>query len=874
MIDDRFAAATAFMPFLRSDVEQTLVARFAQQVEARPDSPAVLTPFEAWTYAELDARVSAIAAAILDRCGYGSAPIALALEQGAPLAAVMLGVLAAGKFYVPLDSSEPRGRQEAVLRACTPALVIADEGSVDRFATAGAGATPLWSISADPPAPVARRPEVSIGRNDAAYVYFTSGTTGRPKGVIDSHRNVLHNVHRYTNALHIAPDDRLTLLQPPIFSGTVSSLFSALLSGAVLLPFDVRRHGLGRLADWIRRSRATIYHSVPSLFRAVVAQGGEFPDVRVVRLEGDGATRHDQQLLRRSFRPDCILAHGLGTTETGLACQFQLRCDTPLRSERLPIGYPLPDIELRIVDDKGDALPEGTVGEIEVTSEFLALGYWRDSAMTDRRFVAVGGRPGLRRYRTGDLGVVRDGQLSHLGRVDGGIKINGRFVSTLEIESALSSLDPVRHVVVLPFGGSDASEPQVVAYVVLAGGEPPNFERWRARLADRLPAHLIPSQFVPLEALPLTPHGKIDVAALPPPGAGGARSTVTTAPTSEAERRVANAWEEVLGQRPIGIDDNFFDRGGDSLKAAIVAARLEHLFKRPVRPTLLLETPTIRGLLRTWDAPPACHAAERDLVVFRAQGARRPLFLIDWPGGGGWQLGPLVARLGDDQPCYGFVSGGIAEPWPPHTTIEQLASAIIDAISGVQPEGAIALAGHCYGAIIALEVAHELRRRGRDVACLAMLAISPRDFPTLVSPTALDRFRLLNALTPRDLWRLLKRQVMTRARVVRTRKGQPEDAPDEAPSFTFTVAREQAARMHRPTPYAGHVSCIVSERPLRAWIDDPRSCWSNLGQRVTLHLVPGDERELLTEPGVGTTAAFLRQALDRVGRPESSQHDG
>ena len=215
----------------------------------------------------------------------------------------------------------------------------------------------------------------------AAYIYSTSGSTGRSKAVVDSHRNVLHNVWRYTNSLAIGPGDRLSLVQSSTFSGAVLSMFGALVNGAVCILFDVRRDGAAALGRWARDEA----DDVPRLTRAVpgpCADGERFPDIRVVRLEGDAASWSDVELFRARFDRGAVLVNGLGATETGLVRQFFVDHDTPLGTGGLPLGYPVPDMDVRLVDEDGDPVPPGDPGEIEVRSRFLALGYHGDAERT------------------------------------------------------------------------------------------------------------------------------------------------------------------------------------------------------------------------------------------------------------------------------------------------------------------------------------------------------------------------------------------------------------------------------------------------------------------------------------------------------------
>ena len=890
-----------FTPFARSAIEQSLVARFEEQVARHGQRTAILTPDDEWSYGELDRRASAVAQTIVGRCGLGIEPVALCLDQGAPLVAAIVGVLKAGKFYLPLEPSDPVARRREIVKIAGAGLVLDDDfvaaaARAPRDAS-GAASAPLAPVGSDAP-PVAIRP------TDPAYLFFTSGTTGTPKGVVDCHRNVLHNVYRYTNALSIAPDDRLTVIQSASFSGTVSSMFCALLNGATLLPFDFRRHGFNRLAAWIKESRATIYHSVPSIFRGVVEAGGTFPNVRVVRLEGDAATRVDYQLFQTAFRHDCILAHGLGATETGLSCQFQVRADASWDGERLPVGRPLPDMDVRVIGPDHDGvegsapLPNGTVGEIEIVSEFLATGYWRDPERTAARFVVVDGSTSRRAFRTGDLGIFDDaGCLQHRGRLNQEERINGQWISTPAIEAALRRLGFCRDVLVTTW--SDGGGARLVAYVVLHAGARVDVPRWHAALADELPAFMIPTAFVALHAFPLGAHGKVDRRLLPAPG--GRDDAPHIQPLSAAERDMVSCWERALGVTPIGTRDNFFELGGDSLQAALLVAQIERVFGRAVPPDALITAPTVEALLQSLDDA-ASRARESasiastsglfdrfPLVGYHVNGTRPPLFCIDAPACAGWEMAALAHRLSPDQPFYVVASGGATEPWPSNTTMQSLADAVIEMIRAIQPFGPVRLGGHCYGAVVATEVARRFRTRGDAVEVLALFDISPKDFPTLLPRDACHRYlrevsrrrrAAWRAQFTQDDWRPLARtiaaKVWSRARqtcgawVDRMRGSRPPGQP--TPEAAAIAMREQVLRAYQAERHEGEVVVFLPDATAHTYTNDPVTCWSPLADRVVLHLIPGGEKTLFADPALAEIATRLQEHLARIPHVVPAAH--
>jgi non-ribosomal peptide synthetase component F len=300
---------------------------------------------------------------------------------------------------------------------------------------------------------------------------------------------------RYTNQLRIAPADRLSLLQSPAFSGGISSLFGALLNGASVHPIDFRAEGLGALGRWLEREQVTIYHSVPAIFRALVAACRPLPSVRVVRLEGDQASPVDAELFKRRFEAGSLLANGLGATECGLVRQLFLDHDTEVTTSTLPVGYPVEGTEVLVLgDDDREAAP-GEIGRIVVRSRFLSPGYWRRPELTAVAFEECPSERGLRVYRTGDLGrMAADGCLEHLGRSDAQAKVRGERVEIEALEAALVSSPLVRDAAAATCDGPDGSA-RLVAFLVPARGANPTPGELRGELARALPSTSIPSEY-------------------------------------------------------------------------------------------------------------------------------------------------------------------------------------------------------------------------------------------------------------------------------------------------------------------------------------------------------------------------------------------
>ena len=857
-----------FFEFEAHAIEQSIPDRFEQQVDRNPDKIAVRTRDDRLTYAELDAWANRIAHAVLDQSGEGQEPVGVLFAQGASAVAAILGVLKAGKIYVPLDPLQPRACL-ADTRSWVGARIIATDSK--RFSLARSVADRPRDVldvdclrdGHDDP-----RPVDLVSPDDVAYVFFTSGSTGTPKGVFDSHRNVLHNIRRYTNALAISADDRLTLLQSCAFSGSVSSLFGALLNGATIFPFDFAGHGPVELGRLLQRERLTMYHSVPAIFRSFLSGTIRFPDTRVIRLEGDRASSLDAVLLRRHFGTDCVLANGLGTTETGLCRQYLIDGSTRLEDGILPVGYPVEDMDVWLEDEHGVQVEDGEPGEIVVRSPYLALGYWRRQDLTDAAFRF---EPGSERtYRTGDIGRLRsDGCLEYLARKDSQLKIRGHRVELSDVESRLIAARGVRDAVVTTREKQNG-EAELVAYVVTDEADPVEATALRSELGRTLPSYLIPTRFVQLDALPVNESGKVDRNNLPSPAEIGRRHSPTP-PRTALERRLLKIWQEVLSVSPLGIDDSFLDLGGDSLACAMIAARVEDETGYPFPPDGLVESTTVAQLANDLQSGDARRVSS--LVPIAPNGSAAPLFLVHDLNGAVGRYVELARRLGPDQPVWGLRYRGA------HKTIESMAAQYLQEIRTVQPSGPYRLGGWCFGAVVALEIARQLNAAGEEVTLLALIAIGPFDFPRLVSPSAwrrykaqtdqaqIDRVQISRRLDRRIRFHLSRARALsfgqgtayllrTAARPIRRAAGHRESSPGPQ-----SVCRSAFCR-YTPRAHDGRALLILAETETAAYSEDPQADWRDISSDgVDILLVAGGHDEVLVEPNVRAVADHLRREL-------------
>lgn len=866
----------SFVPFLPEAVESSLVARFRAQIAAWPDRPAVGAGGVTVSYHELGERADRLARTLVAELGDGSEPIALLLPQGIDLVVAVLGVLAAGKLYLGLDGAFPPALLEDMV-ADSGARVILSTSSLAEVTTRAAGSgAEVWSLDElDLPGPGRAPPLPEIEPHRPAYLFFTSGSTGRPKGVVDCHRNVLHNVMRYTNSLRIRASDRMTLLQTAGFSGSVSSLFGALMNGACSLPLDLRATSPAGLARWLAEERVTIYHSVPAIFRSAFSQRESFPDLRVVRLEGDQAAKADVRLFASRAPPHAVLVNGLGTTETGLVRQFFVSPSEEPEGIVLPVGYPVADMVVEVVDDDGVPARSGAVGEIAVTSRYLATGYWRDPERTALRFRRSAEDPSLRTYRTGDLGRMRpDGCLEHLGRTGSRVKIRGHTVELAEVELALLDLPPVGAAAVV-VEERDGTGPRLIAYWAPAPGAATTTAALRASLAERVAPHMLPALFIELTSLPLTVNGKVDRAALPSPSPGRRATTAAYMdPQNLLQRQLVSIWEDILATSPVGVHDDFLELGGDSLTAMMVLARVQKELDVEPSPDWMLSEWTVAGLatriLSDRPRPPL------PLVSVQEGSGGAPLIYVhgDYLSGGYYCL-RLAGAMGPEVPFVAVTPSGL-DGKEVAASYEEMARLHLEAIRAFQPCGPYHLGGTCNGGLVAFEIARLLVEEGEEVRTLALFAASARnvrfrfirrarDLASKVGQRGPESGRTLFRLLLRGCWRVA-RSVEARGmrgfagRALARAAAAPSSLVPEfrgaAPSASVrpnTSLREHYLRLddeYMPGPYSGKLTLLwPDDEPETA--SEALSCWKQITPNAELReLAAGHQACLTTEVSV------------------------
>ncbi|MEU6682005.1 amino acid adenylation domain-containing protein [Streptomyces sp. NPDC046832] len=574
--------------------EASLPELFAARAARHPDAVALTYGEEDVTYRELDERAGRLAHHLVSLGAGEGTCVGLFLERGAHAVTAVLAVLKAGAAYLPLDPGYPADRLAHMIGDGGVGLLVTEEGTRDRLPSA---AVRTVDLDRDAPAIAARpatAPPASPAPDDVAYVMYTSGSTGTPKGVLTPHRAVVRLVHEapYTD---VGPGDTVAQFASLSFDASTFEIWAALLRGARLAVHPQGLPATAELGRFLKEHGVTHLWLTAGLFHQVTDDDiGVFSGLRQLVAGGDRLSpEHCERVL--NAHPGLRLTNGYGPTE---ATTFTTTHDVRRSpgSGSVPLGVPLPNTRVYVLTEGLTPAPVGVPGELYIAGDGLAQGYLGRPGPTAERFVAAPfGAPGTRMYRSGDLVAWRaDGTLEFLGRSDGQVKIRGFRVETGEVEAALVTHPAVGDTAVVPHTDPASGRTVLVGHVVPVAGAPvPTAAQLRSHLASSLPEHMIPALFTTLDALPLTANGKVDRRALPAPRQGLATGAEYQAPATPTEELIAEVWQELLGAERVGVHDDFFALGGDSLLALRTVSRINALFGTAMSPRALFEGPTV-----------------------------------------------------------------------------------------------------------------------------------------------------------------------------------------------------------------------------------------------------------------------------------------
>jgi amino acid adenylation domain-containing protein len=836
---------------------------------------------------ELNARANRLALRLVERGVEPDVLVGIAMERSIELLVAIFAVLKAGGAFVPLDPDLPVDRLAHMIGDAQAPLLLTQSHVADavRGAAAMAQAVVLSLPASDLSVPTAHYANVSAHTRTehVAYVLYTSGTTGKPKGVRVPHRALVNHATWFAAATGLTATDRVLHYASISFDAALAELFAPIVAGAriVLAPAHAHRDLLG-LFEFARAARISVMQAVPSVLRAALANDAlrEPPPLRYL-VSGGEALDHALITGLRQQLPDTRLGNFYGPTE---ACvdSTHVEIDAALLMRRtIPIGRPIANARCLVLDPHRQLRPIGAPGELYVGGAGLAQGYHGQSALTAERFVTDPWRPGERLYRTGDRArVAPDGMIEYLGRTDSQVKVRGYRLEVAEIEAELRDFPGVREAAVI--ARPDVAGERVLVAWIVAGDLPPSSRAMAARLRQQLPAWAVPSYFGTVDALPITTSGKLDRRALeqlPLPVAATGETREREPVADPIARRLVPLWEHVLGVSPIGIDDAFFDLGGHSLKAIRLLNDIEREFGLDVRAGVLFEAPTIRALaarLRDRRARPVS-----TLIPVQPAGRRAPLFFV--PGGGGelFVFDAIAHELGREQPLHVVDLYALGEhaDVSETSTLADIVRVLLPDLRRVQPSGPYRLAGYSLGGKIALELAHQLRAAGEQVEALLLLDADAPGYPHL---QALPRRLLTHAahalsLGPRGMLRYLRERAPRVARRLGLATAEPHRLftkeadlalvpPDVIDRMERAIAPVIAAwERYQPAPYHERVTLLRAEvRQVMIGVTDtdPKLGWGPLLPALHVETVACGHFDLLRAAQAPRLAQLIATQLD------------
>ena len=586
--------------FPREDVEGGIPARFERIAAAGPDRLVATAGHETLTYGAMNAAANRLARAIRARSGPAAEPVGLLVDHDAAALVEILAALKAGKFYLALDVRHPVPRLRAMLADAGAALVVTGARHLDIARALAAGQSEVLVADAVDPSDDGSDLALALDGRSLAFLGYTSGSTGKPKGVLWDHRGILHRAMCHVNRFELAPGDRLSLLHRLGLAAAFRHTWAAMLSGATACLYDLQSEGVDGVGRWLARMRISHAHLAASVFRhlaSTLPAGTDLPDLRLLWVGNEPVFRSDVDLHRSRFAPACVFVNGYAASEAGTVAEMVIDAATALDDGPLPIGHPLPDKDVLVLDDAGRPLPPGETGELAVRSQFLSLGYWRRPDLDARVFLPDPSGGASRVYRTGDLGRMRaDGCLVHLGRKGERPKLRGHMVDPLEVERRLLQHPRLAGAAAMVREDRPGDQ-RLVAYLVATSEGPPSPSELHAFARERLPEHLVPSTWVVLPALPRSGTGKLDRSRLPAPGrARPLLATPLVRPRTPIERELGRIWAEALAVDEVGVDDSFVELGGHSLIAARIVSEVGTAFGLDVTGSALFEAPCVSAM--------------------------------------------------------------------------------------------------------------------------------------------------------------------------------------------------------------------------------------------------------------------------------------
>jgi amino acid adenylation domain-containing protein len=885
------------------DLSFCLHQLFEEQVQRTPDAVAVTFEEQQLTYQELNERANQLAGYLRKLGVKPDVLVGICVERSLEMVVGLLGILKAGGAYVPFDPEYPQERLAYMLADSQVSVLLTQESLIDRlfplpprsqreagnaFMEAEPGNEKVgnfkqvilldtdWKkLSGEQKTNL----ENLVRPENLAYVIYTSGSTGKPKGAMNTHQGICNRLLWMQDAYQLTETDRVLQKTPFSFDVSVWEFFWALITGAGLVIAKPGGHrDRDYLVNLIAREQITTLHFVPSMLQVFLESRNleQCSSLQRVICSGEALPVDLQEKFFQ--RLGCELHNLYGPTEAAIDVTFW-QCQRQNYLKTVPIGHPIANTQIYILDSHLQPVPIGVTGEIYIGGVGVARGYLNREELTAERFIRSPFELSDRLYKTGDLArYLHDGSIEYIGRIDHQVKIRGFRIELGEIENALIQHPQVQETVVI-VRSDKLGDKQIVAYVVLAEDKP-SISELRQFLQQQLPEYTIPAAFVSLEALPLTPNGKLDRQSLPSPTlVHFSQDCNFVAPRNEIEHQLAEIWAEILDVRPIGIKDNFFELGGNSLLAIHLISAIERKIGKDVPLSILLTNPVIEDLAQILQNTKV--ASNSPLIPLQPKGNKHPFFCVHPAGGHVFCYVNLARYLGTEQPFYGLQAQGFNGEQEPLTRVEDMASLYVTAIQSFQPHGPYQIGGWSFGGVVAYEIAQQLQRQGEEVSLLAILdsyvpiildkhkKIDDEYLVGVLSRVFGGMFGQDNLVTPDEIESLSVEEqidyIIDKARKVKIFPPGVERKQNRR-ILDVLVGTLKATYSYVRQSYPGKVT-VFRAREKHIMAPDPTLVWVELfsiiaAKEIEIINVPGNHYSFILEPHVQALAEKLRTQLE------------
>jgi amino acid adenylation domain-containing protein len=873
----------------RADYSQavTLDRLFEQQVEQTPDSIALISESKKLTYRQLNNRVNQLAHYLQKQGVTKETLVALCLERDLDMVVGILAILKAGGAYIPLDPSYPESRLNFMLADSQASLLITKQEILEKLSLSSAKTICLDINQAEITQESLENPINTLEADDLAYIIYTSGSTGTPKGVQGTHRGTVNGLHWLWKTYPFIQGEVCCQKTAISFVDSVWEIFAPLLQGVPTVIISNETVLDSQLfIETLAHHKVTRIVLVPSLLRLLLDNYSHLiKKLSQLKLWITSGEALSVDLVRTFSRliSEAKLINLYGSSEVSANATYYDTSLLPTQAHSVPIGRPIDNTQMYLLNRDLQPTPIGVAGELYIGGDGLAKGYLHRPELTQERFIDNPFIPGNKIYQTGDLAkYLKDGNLEYLGRCDEQIKIRGFRVELGEIASVITQHPDAQESVVIQSKDTQSNQ-YLIAYVVTTKQD--IAAQLLPYLRQKLPSYMIPSAFVILDALPLTPNGKVDKRALPSNEIIRQNTHQSfVAPRNFTELALVKIWKNLLNTNPIGVRDNFFELGGHSFLAVRLMAQIQDRFGHNLPLSTLFENPTIEELASIVSQP-SRQKSDSPLVAINASGSKIPFFCIHGAGGGISHYFNLSRRLGEDYPFYAL-EDSVEQDKPEVISIEETASRYLQEIRKVQPNGPYLLGGHCYGGIVAFEIAQQLHQQGQAVDLVVVIdAILPETDLNIKSTNDDDAKFLLRIAESiktdnnidfslpfaelRDLPLTEQLHLINKKVNLIFSDGEIQDF---IRYYQLFKAHVQAMRNYVPQVYPQSVTLfrakeeIIHDFDNPEWYsNDPLLGWGKCSsQPIQFIDVPGDHFSIFVEPHIQELAKQLRISIDNA----------